>query len=118
MLGVIILIVYTMLMLGITLLLTRKETTAEGFLVANRNTGAVISAMSISTTWIWSPALFTSAERAYLNGWIGRIYYALLYSFLLLKPLENRCQTVSLYLDICFMYTNPKKSRTYIYSSL
>lgn len=75
MLGVIILVVYTMLMLGITLLLTRKETTAEGFLVANRNTGAVISAMSISATWIWSPALFTSAERAYLNGWIGLFWF-------------------------------------------
>lgn len=75
MFGVIILVVYTMLMLDITLLLTRKETTAEGFLVADRNTGAVISAMSISATWIWSPALFTSAERAYLNGWIGLFWF-------------------------------------------
>ncbi|MFN1845671.1 sodium:solute symporter family transporter [Clostridioides difficile] len=33
------------------------------------------SAMSIAATWIWAPALFVSAERAYLNGWVGLFWF-------------------------------------------
>lgn len=33
------------------------------------------SAMSIAATWIWAPALFVSAERAYINGWIGLFWF-------------------------------------------
>ena len=37
--------------------------------------GAVRSAMSVAATWIWAPALFTSAEKAYSNGFAGLFWF-------------------------------------------
>lgn len=62
-------------MLLATVILTRKENSKEGFFVGNRKTGTISSAMSIAATWIWAPALFTSAEKAYLNGWVGLFWF-------------------------------------------
>ncbi len=31
--------------------------------------------MSIAATWVWAPALFTSAEKAYLNGLPGLLWF-------------------------------------------
>lgn len=58
-----------------TVALTQKETNKEGFFVGNRRMGVISSAMSIAATWIWAPALFTSAEKAYLNGWVGLFWF-------------------------------------------
>lgn len=63
--GIIVLAVYAALMVGATLLFSRKATSKENFHVADRNIGTVISAFSIASTWIWAPSLFTSAEKAY-----------------------------------------------------
>lgn len=35
------------------------------FLVANREISRVPAAFSIAAAWIWAPALFVSAEKAY-----------------------------------------------------
>lgn len=73
--GFIVLAVYTVLMLAVTVCLSRKSRTAESFHVADRKIGMVRSAMSIAATWIWAPALFTSAEKAYTNGWPGLFWF-------------------------------------------
>ena len=73
--GLFVLLIYTALMLGATFLLSRKASTAESFHVAGRRLGLWQSAMSIAATWIWAPALFTSAEKAYTTGWPGLLWF-------------------------------------------
>lgn len=73
--GIIVLIIYALIMVGATKLLTKKGNDRESFHVGNRNMGAVRSAMSIAATWIWAPALFTSAEKAYSNGIAGLFWF-------------------------------------------
>ncbi len=73
--GIIVIAVYTVLMLGVTVFFSRKSRNADDFHVANRNLGTWQSAMSIAATWIWAPALFTSAEKAYSNGMPGLFWF-------------------------------------------
>lgn len=73
--GILILVIYTVLMLAVTLILTRKNKSTESFYVGNRKIGTLSSAMSIAATWIWAPALFVSAEQAYTNGFIGLFWF-------------------------------------------
>lgn len=73
--GIIVIAVYTALMLGVTVFFSRKSKNADDFHVANRNLGTWQSAMSIAATWIWAPALFTSAEKAYSNGIPGLFWF-------------------------------------------
>lgn len=73
--GIIVLIVYALLMVGATKAFTKREDGGESFHVGHRNMGMVVSAMSIAATWIWAPALFTSAEKAYSNGIAGLFWF-------------------------------------------
>ncbi len=73
--GFIVLLAYAVIMIAATLLFTKKETTAEGFLAGNHNLGGLVSALSIAATWIWAPSLFTSAEKAYTNGAPGLFWF-------------------------------------------
>ena len=73
--GIIVLIIYALIMVGATQLLTRKGNDRESFHVGDRKMGTVRSAMSIAATWIWAPALFTSAEKAYSNGFAGLFWF-------------------------------------------
>lgn len=73
--AMIILAVYLAVMLAATVLLSEKQTSLTGFLVGNRQMGTIKSAMSIAATWIWAPALFVSAEKAYTNGWPGLFWF-------------------------------------------
>lgn len=73
--GLIVLIVYFALMMGATLMFTKKEVDNESFHVANRDMRTIKSAMSIAATWIWAPALFVSAEKAYNNGIPGLFWF-------------------------------------------
>lgn len=75
MFGIVILAVYAVLMIGVTLMFTRKTTDAEGFHVADRRIGSAIAAMSIAATWIWAPSLFTSSEMAYTRGIPGMFWF-------------------------------------------
>ena len=57
MFGIVILAVYAVLMIGVTLMFTRKTTDAEGFHVADRRIGSAIAAMSIAAArFSWSGA--------------------------------------------------------------
>ncbi|MDE7313573.1 MAG: hypothetical protein K2N87_18450 [Eubacterium sp.] len=66
---------YTLMMLGATVLMTKKENHAERFCVGDRDAGWGMSALSIAATWIWAPALFTSAENAYARGFAGLFWF-------------------------------------------
>lgn len=70
-----VLMVYTAVMLGITVTMTKKEDSIEMFCVGNRDTGWFLSALSIAATWIWAPALFTSTENAYTKGFAGLFWF-------------------------------------------
>lgn len=71
----IVLLTYTAVMFGSTILLTKEEKDVERFCVGNRNIGWVMSALSIAATWIWAPALFTSTENAYTKGFAGLFWF-------------------------------------------
>lgn len=71
----IILLTYFALMIGATIYFTKRETTAESFHIGNRRMGVFPSAMGIAATWIWAPALFVSAEKAYTNGIPGLFWF-------------------------------------------
>lgn len=45
------------------------------FLVANRSLGKWEAAFSISATWIWAPALFIAAQKAYTQGLAGLFWF-------------------------------------------
>lgn len=71
----IVLLTYAAVMFGVTVLMTKKENNIEKFCVGNRNTGWMVSALSIAATWIWAPALFTSTENAYTKGFAGLFWF-------------------------------------------
>lgn len=72
---ILVLIVYTVVMLLSTVLMTNKESNVERFCVGNRNAGWLVSSLSIAATWIWAPALFTSTENAYTKGFAGLFWF-------------------------------------------
>lgn len=74
MIGIAFLAVYTVIMIAATVVLSKKGG-KDNFYVGDRKMGPVRSAMSIAATWIWAPALFTSAEKAYQNGIAGLFWF-------------------------------------------
>ena len=63
---------------GASVLVTRMlpaPRTKEQFLVAGRSLGGWASAFSIAATWIWAPALFLAAEKAYTQGLAGVFWF-------------------------------------------
>ncbi len=73
--GIIVLVIYALIMLGATMIFTKGESNGESFHVGSRNMGTIVSAMSVAATWIWAPALFTSAEKAYASGFAGLFWF-------------------------------------------
>lgn len=73
--GIIILIGYFALMMGVTWLFTEKSKTKEDFYVGDRKIGTLKAALSIAATWIWAPSLFVSAEKSYSNGFAGIFWF-------------------------------------------
>lgn len=73
--GILVLAVYAVIMMAVTVALSKNGGNPEEFHVGTRKMGAVRSAMSIAATWIWAPALFTSAEKAYINGAPGLFWF-------------------------------------------
>jgi Na+/proline symporter len=66
---------YAAIMILVTIFAARKPRSSLEFHVADRNMGTVQSALSIAATWVWAPALFVSAERAYIQGTIGLFWF-------------------------------------------
>ncbi|MDM8549990.1 hypothetical protein QUF72_07940 [Desulfobacterales bacterium HSG2] len=49
----------------------RRSGGLDRFLVTDRSVGTWIGAMSVASTWIWAPALFIAAQKAYQQGLPG-----------------------------------------------
>ena len=49
--------------------------TKTQFLLADRKLGFFESSFSIAATWIWAPALFVSAQKAFQDGWLGLFWF-------------------------------------------
>lgn len=73
--GLFVLSIYFIVMNVTTRIFTYKDNNVESFFVANRNIKTISSAMSIAATWIWAPALFVSAEKAYTTGIVGLFWF-------------------------------------------
>ena len=73
--GIIFLVIYTVVMIAVTAIFSKRHGNKDDFYVGNRKMTPVASAMSIAATWIWAPALFTSAEKAYTNGFAGLFWF-------------------------------------------
>lgn len=73
--AILVLVVYAVVMICSTVLMTKKETDFNRFCVGNRDAGVLLSALSIAATWIWAPALFTSTENAYTSGLAGLFWF-------------------------------------------
>lgn len=71
--AVIMLVLYTVVMFALTVKDKVKDETE--FNVSNRNLGWFGGGLSIAATWIWAPALFVSAEKAYSWGWKGLAWF-------------------------------------------
>lgn len=54
----------------------RRVPGLEPFLVARREVGVWAGAMSAAATWIWAPALFIAAQKAYQQGLAGLFWFA------------------------------------------
>ena len=75
MVTIIALIAYAVFLICMTVAFTGKDNTNDNFYVGKRNMGTVATAMSVAATWIWAPALFTSAQQAYKLGFAGLFYF-------------------------------------------
>lgn len=73
--GLVVLIIYAAIMIGVTLIFTKEDGNIDGFFVGDRKMGISISALSIAATWIWAPALFISTEKAFTQGFIGLFWF-------------------------------------------
>lgn len=49
----------------------------DRFLVAARSVGTIPGALSVAATWIWAPALFIAAQKAYQQGLPGLLWFTL-----------------------------------------
>lgn len=122
MLGAVVLIIYAALMLTATLVFTKQAQSKESFHVADRNIGTWAAALSIAATWIWAPALFTSAEKAYTNG-IPGIFWFLVPNVLCLilfipfaKRIRERCpHGITLTGYMTDVYQSPKVKGVYTF---
>lgn len=95
--GVLFLFAYGAAMLGITLVVShnRVQDTPE-FLLARRSVGVVPGAMSIAASWIWAPALFVSAQKAYEQGIAGAFWFIFpnLLALIVFAPVALRIRQV------------------------
>lgn len=68
------LIVYFLFIIGMTVFVKTPKDKSD-YLAGGHNVGFIATALSISATWIWAPALFVSAEKSYSNGYAGLLWF-------------------------------------------
>lgn len=72
--NIIFLLVYFIIIISMTLFI-KKPTNTKEYLAGNHQLGYISTALSLSATWIWAPALFVSAEKAYISGYAGILWF-------------------------------------------
>jgi urea-proton symporter len=74
--GVCLFLIYAVFIWGLTWIFAKRyRTTKTQFLVAERSLGVWEAALSIAATWIWAPALFIAAQKAYTHGIAGVFWF-------------------------------------------
>ena len=74
--GLLLIAGYGLLAFALSWFFSRKSgKSKEQFLLANRSLGKWESAFSIAATWIWAPALFIAAQKAYTQGLAGLFWF-------------------------------------------
>jgi Na+/proline symporter len=74
--GLILLFVYAALMIGLSFRLRQRFNKDKSmFLLAGRKLPVWEGAFSIAATWIWAPALFLAAQKAYTQGVAGVFWF-------------------------------------------
>jgi Na+/proline symporter len=74
--GWIIIVTYAAIMIGSTWIFTKKlAKTKLYFLAAERKVPMVAGAFSIAAAWVWAPALFIAAQKAYEQGIVGLFWF-------------------------------------------
>ena len=73
--GWVILVVFSVSMFTLAWLKTRRASTADGFLVADRNVSIPSGALSIAVAWIWAPAIFICSMQSYTKGLPGIFWF-------------------------------------------
>lgn len=70
--GWVALVIYSVVMIGVGFFVLRRfGSSISEFLLAQRKARWWVGAFSIAATWIWAPALFVSAQKAYTQGVVG-----------------------------------------------
>lgn len=75
--GVLFFVSYLVFVFALSWVTTRNERfTKKQFLAAGHNIGLLPGAFSVAATWIWAPALFISAQKAFEEGMAGLFWFA------------------------------------------
>jgi urea-proton symporter len=75
--GVIFLAIYGAIIISLTAFIARRHPLDKvDFLLASRRVSIPLAAMSIASSWIWAPALFVAAQKAYEQGIAGLFWFA------------------------------------------
>jgi len=91
--GIITLVVFTAVMLGLVFFFTRKYFhSKDSFLVARREVGWIRGSLSIAVSWIWAPAVFIASLQAYTKGIAGAFWFIVpnIVCFFIFVPLAIR----------------------------
>ena len=75
--ALLLLILYVVVMIGVSILSRRKHQGADDFLVMGRKLGIFSGAFSIAASWIWAPAIFISSQKAFEQGLPGIFWFTL-----------------------------------------
>lgn len=92
--GIVLLFTYAAIMLALTF--RNKAGDGIEFNVADRKIGTWSGALSIAATWIWAPALFVSAEKAYVWGWKGLAWFLVpnILCIVFFSPFANKLRKI------------------------
>ena len=76
--GLVFLAAYGLAIIAFTIWISRRYSRDKvEFLLANRSLKMWPAAMTIASSWIWAPALFLSAQKAYEEGVSGLFWYVM-----------------------------------------
>lgn len=73
--ALLILSVFGAVMVLVVVLRSRRDRTADSFLVADRRVSLVAGAFSIAVSWIWAPAVFLCSQQSYVLGLPGIFWF-------------------------------------------
>ncbi len=72
-----ILATFFVVMVGVSLLITRRSEDADAYVVSTRRVGFGLASASMTATWIWAASFFGAAISGYTYGVSGPLHYGL-----------------------------------------